>query len=244
MSQISYDGAAVPVREDIPQAESLIWEQLARPGNWWTGAERVAIAGEVRKARECSLCSERKQALSPEAVQGPHDSIGVLPEAAVDLVHRVVTDSGRLSKSWFERTLASGLTDAQCVEIIGVVVAVVSIDSFCRALGVPLHRLPESQPGAPSRYRPPGAELEGAWVPMIQPSKLSPHEADLYRGRTGNVIRAMSLVPDAVRMMKTLSAAHYLEVEDVGRPSVGRSLARSQMELLAGRVSALNECFY
>jgi len=244
MSQISYEGAPVPVREDIPQAEGRSWERLASPGNWWTGAERVAIAGEVRKARECALCAERKQASSPEAVQGHHDSPGVLPEAAVDVVHRVVTDSSQLSKSWFERTLASGLSDAQYVEIVGVVVAVVSIDSFCRALGVPLHPLPEPEPGGPSRYRPPGAALEGAWVPMIQPGKLSEREADLYPGRTGNVIRALSLVPDAVRMLKDLSAAHYLPVADVGNPGVGRALDRSQMELLAGRVSALNECFY
>jgi hypothetical protein len=69
-------------------------------------------------------------------------------------------------------------------------------------------------------------------------------EADLWHGRAGNVIRAMSLVPEAVRDLKTLSAAHYVTTEQVTDPRARRTLSRPQIELVAGRVSALNECFY
>src|SRR5207249_196008 len=61
---ISYDSAAVPVREDLVLAHARQWERLARPGTWWTGAERVAIAGEVRSAVTCELCRQRKASLS------------------------------------------------------------------------------------------------------------------------------------------------------------------------------------
>ena len=56
----------------------------------------------------------------------------------------------------------------------------------------------------------------------------------------------MSLVPDAVRTLNDLSSVHNLANRNVRRAGVDRggALSRSQMELLAGRVSALNRCYY
>ncbi len=246
MSAISYDSAPVPVREDLPAAHRRAWRRLAEPGTWWTGAERVALAAEVRNARQCRMCAERRKALSPNGVAGEHTALDALPAAAVEVVHRLTTDNGRLSRAWFEKTLAAGLDETHYVEIIGVVVTVLSIDSFCRGIGVPLHPLPEPVPGEPSRRRPAGARQESAWVPMISERRATGPEADLYGGmsRTGNVIRAMSLVPEEVRGLTDLSNAHYLAPKALMDLSAGRSLDRTQIELIAGRVSALNECFY
>jgi hypothetical protein len=59
------------------------------------------------------------------------------------------------------------------------------------------------------------------------------------------VIRAMSVAPDEVRTLGDLSAVHYLPMADVPNPRASRGhLTRPQMELVAGRVSALNGCFY
>jgi len=59
------------------------------------------------------------------------------------------------------------------------------------------------------------------------------------------VIRAMSLVPDEVRTLHDVSAAHYLPMGQVRDPSAATgALNRMQMELIAGRVSALRRCFY
>jgi hypothetical protein len=245
MSDLSYADAPVPVRDDLPAAHQRQWQRLAEPGAWWTGAERVAIAAEVRNVANCPLCRERKAAPAPPAVDGQHAALGALSDAAVDVIHRVVSEPGRLSSSWFEKTCPAGLSDGQYVELIGVVVTVVSIDSFCRGIGVPLHPLPEPVPGEPSRYRPPAARLEGAWVPMIPVGNATGEESDLWtRGRTGNVIRALSLVPDEVRGLKDLSEAHYLSPEQMMDLRRGRTLDREQIELVAGRVSALRECFY
>jgi hypothetical protein len=246
MPDISYHTALVPVRDDFAAAHARFWTRLAAPGAWWTGAERVAIAAEVRHARHCVLCQTRQQALTPAAVTGPHDHLGVLPDAAVDVIHRVVTDPGRLSRKWYQATIDAGLSAEQYVELLGTLVATVSIDSFCRGIGVPLHPLPVPQPGAPSQYRPPGAVQEDAWVPMIPVERAIGAEADLYGGQAvGNVIRAMSLVPDEVRTLCDLSAAHYLPMGQVRDPSATMgTLSRMQMELIAGRVSALRQCFY
>jgi hypothetical protein len=246
MQALSYRAALVPVRDDFAAAHTRFWQRLAAPGAWWTGAERVTIAAEVRYARHCALCQARKAALTPAAVAGHHDHLGALPEVTVEVIHRVVTDPGRLSRTWFQETLVAGLSAEQYVEILGTLVALVSIDSFCRGIGVPLHPLPEPQPGAPSSYRPPGAIQEDAWVPMIPVDRATGAEADLYGGQAvGNVIRAMSLVPDEVRTLCDLSAAHYLPMGQVRDPSASvGALNRMQMELIAGRVSALRQCFY
>jgi hypothetical protein len=218
---------------------------LARPGAWWSGEERVAIAAEVRLARNCALCRERKQAVSPNAVQGVHDSAGKLTEPAVEVIHRIATDPGRLTRAVYEQALAAGLSDGQYVEILGTVVTLVSIDAFCLAIGTPVHPLPEPVPGEPSQYRPASAKSGEAWVPMIPAADAQAAESDLWPGgRTGNVIRAMSLVPDEVRGLKDLSAAYYLPIESMGDMSFSRAIGRAQIELVAGRVSALNECFY
>ncbi len=239
-----YTDLSLPIPEEMRAAHRRAWERLAAPGAWWNGAERVALAAEVRAARECALCRERKAALSPHAVAGEHEGTSLLPAAAVDVVHRIATDPGRLTKSWYEKTLAAGLSAEQYVELLGVVVTLVNLDALHRALGVEPEPLPEPVAGEPSRARPPIVQ-GGAWVPWIE---LGCDEArTLYAGapRVANVLRALSLVPDAVRQLKELSTVHYLPMDKVADPRAGLpTLSRPQMELVAGRVSALNECFY
>jgi hypothetical protein len=98
-----YADCAFPVRSDIPTAHRWAWSRLSSPGTWWRGEQRVAIADEVRAADRCKFCSERRDALSPDVVDGAHDSrpqSRCLPDAAVDAVHRITTDAGRLTQSF------------------------------------------------------------------------------------------------------------------------------------------------
>ena len=164
------------------------------------------------------------------------------------MIHRVTTDPGRLSKDWYERLLADGVEDTHYVEALGVVVRTVSVDSFCRGLGIPPHPLPTPIPGEPSRRRPPQAQMDAAWVPMIPSGQETGPDADIYWGQPApNVLRAMSLVPDEVRAsIHTLIVTHYMEFAQTMDPTSngGRAISRAQIELLASRVSALNQCFY
>ena len=248
MMQFDYTTAQVEIRSDMPEAYREVWQMIARPGNWWTGEDRIAIVAEARHAKDCQLCADRKKALSPFSLKGEHASVTNLPAAAIDAVHRIVTDVSRLTESWLQNSYQEGMTDGKYVELLGIVVAVTSIDGFHRAMGLPLESLPEPVPGEPTRYRPAGAEDMGAWVDMVPPHAVTEGEIDIYDGRkqSGNVIAAMSLVPDAVRMLKILSAVQYLEMQQVANPATngGRELSRSQIELLAGRVSSLSDCFY
>ncbi len=247
--EISYAHAPVPVRADIPAAHTKIWQKLAEPGTWWTGAERVAIAAEVRKARQCQFCTARKSALSPSAIEGKHDTEGVLSEVVLEMIHRISTDSGRLSKEWYEQLSAQGLQDTHYIETLGVLVRTISIDTFCRGIGVPHHPLPSPRAGTPLQRRPPQAQLNGAWVAMFPNGPVTGPDADLYADRpvTGPVLRALSLVPDEVRLsILTLLPAQYMDPFSVRDPQAdsGRAINRPQMELLASRVSVLSQCFY
>jgi len=246
MSVISYAGAPYEVRADLVDAHRTYWARLAAPGTWLTGAERVAVAAQVRQARHCELCARRKAALSPYAEAGEHDAAGDLPPAWVELVHRVVTDPARLSKSWFDGLVAQGVDHARYVEILGTLVEVLLIDEFCRGLGLAPHPLPEPQPGEPSRYTPANATLGEAWVPMIPRIIDEGPEADLWATRGGNVIRALSLVPDEVRHMLALLKVHYLDNDAIWNmaQSPQGTLTRPQTEVVATRVSSHNDCFY
>jgi len=236
-----------PIRDDLAAAHARTWTRLARPGTWWDGAARVAIVAETRQASLCALCRRRKEALSSFAIKGTHDSLGQLPEIAVEVVHRILTDPARLSERWYRGVIAGELTEAQYVEIVSVVAQTVAIDTMARGLGLDVPPLPHPEPGSPSRYGPAGAKPGGAWVPWVEPADVSEGEAGLYPNNRppANIMKAMSLVPDEVRSFFDLVTHQYLPAE-VMRDFAHeyRAISHSQIELLAARVSALNRCLY
>ena len=249
MEAFAYSNSPWRIRPDLPDAFRYTWKKFAEPGTWLTGAERVAIAGEVRNAQSCELCSVRKASLSPFAAEGDHDGDhGPLSSLQVDVAHRLTTDASRLTESWLDQCGDAGVSREMYVEILSVVVSTLAIDSFHHCLGFDLEPLPDACAGEPSRYRPAQAKEGPAWVPMVDVKEVAESDADIYEGmeRNANVISAMSLVPDAVRLLNEQSAAMYLKVADVANPATsgGRALTRPQIELIAGRVSALNDCFY
>lgn len=253
MTFFNYADSPYPIRSDIKVAHREYWNTLAGPGAWWSGKERIAIAGQVRNATHCAYCSERKQALSPYNFPGEHrheavasEADTILPSIAIDAVHRIVTDQTRITQRYIDANIEAGLTEEQYVELAGVVVAVFSIDEFNRGLGLELETLPTARSGEPTHYRPAQAVRGTGFVSMIPADGATGAEADLWQGRTANVLRALTLVPDSLRDWYKLAAAQYLTIEDMSN-FVGqqdRHINRMQMELIAGRVSSVSECFY
>ena len=82
---------------------------------------------------------------------------------------------------------------------------------------------------------------------MIPADGATGKEADLWRnGQTANVLRALSLVPDGLRSWQKVAAEQYLSpgrMMQFAAPT-GRAINRMQIELVAGRVSSISECFY
>ncbi len=242
-ASLDYSAANAAIRDDLRAAHAMVLEHFSRPGCWFSGAERIAIAAESRLALGCPLCRERKAALSPEHAQGKHATTGALKLPLVELIHRVRTDSGRLSRRFFDATIAAGVSDGEYVEAVGIVAFAAGLDFLCRALGVPVLPLPDALPGAASRQRPSGLAEGIAWVPLLAPEAASGRDADVFGGAdfVPNIVRALSLVPDHVRVLRKWSDAHYVALRDL---TARRAIDRPQIELVAARVSALNECFY
>lgn len=233
----------------FPQtAEALAaqWPSLAAPGDWWTGAERVSLIEETRNARSCVLCAERKDAVSPYAVARSHEGNGVLPAAAVDAVHRVSTDPGRLSSRWFEECQQAGLEAAAVVELGGLVSTVQLADTLAIALDQELLPVPEAQAGEPTRTLPAGLSIRGGWAPMVEPEQAEGVYKTFFENlerRAGfvyNVVRALSASPTAWSGFFQTFLPNY--ATDGPMPEGG--LTRVQVELLASSTSAFNDCFY
>jgi alkylhydroperoxidase family enzyme len=241
-----FEPSSLTIREPLASECRRAWERLASPGTWWSGAERIALATESRRARECGLCRARKEALSPYTVDGAHDTSGALPPAAVEAVHRITTDAGRLTRKWLEGLFAQGLAEEQYVEIVGVVAVITALDTLDLSLGLPERALPAPRPGKPTQSRPAGARRDLAWVSTVAPEDLRPGDVDPYAVHgVKNIHRALSLVPQEVLNFFDLDVELYLkdhEIRDFTREF--RALTHVQMELLAGRVSSLNGCYY
>jgi hypothetical protein len=232
---------AITIRPDLSAAITRALDHIASPGAWWTGAERLAIVTEVRRAFHCPLCAERKAALSPYGVAGEHDGDSTLPAAIIDMVHRIASDPGRISKRLYDDTIAAGIEAPRYAETLGVIVRTVNMEYFYRALGLASPDLPAAQAGDPSGRVPDGLAEGEAWLPML------PTRHAEFDGRAlPNVGRAMSSAPAEVLAMADLATAEYMDMSHVADPTYepGRAINRSQMELIAGRVSAINECFY
>jgi len=248
MSSIQPVDSPLHIRDDLAAAQAQMLACLTEPGTWWTGTERRAIALEARAARDCALCVERKAALSPFSVDGFHDGPAELDTAVVDVIHRIVTDPGRLARSWYKGVIAdSGLTPERYVELVAATVIMNAVDVFARAVGYASPALAKVTAGAPSKERPLSATVEGAWVPQI------PVGGDdwtaLYEDRVSvpQIGRALSLVPAEVNLLNLVLASHYMQLDKVTNTKhiePGRAIDRLQMELVASRVSAVNECFY
>jgi len=241
-----YLGADVEIRDDIKASHREMLTYLVSPGPWFSGAERRSIALESRNAASCALCSERKESLSPEHPAGEHTRVSDLPEPLVEMAHRIRRDPQRLSRPWFEKMLASGLSEGQYAEAVGVVTFTAGLDYFCLALGIYPFEFPQARAGEPSGYRPDGLREGIAWLSILAPEDAAGPEENLYEEAefVPNIARALSQIPDHVRCLQDESRSHYLAISELGDPMIGRDLDRLQMELVASRVSALNECFY
>ncbi len=241
-----FDPTPLPIRAGLAVERERAWERLAAPGTWWNSATRLAIAAEVRNASICLLCRERKAALSPYTIDGTHHGLGALSEPIIEITHRVATDAGRITQAWIDSLHVAGVTDEQYIETVGVVSLVTALDTFDHALGLTRRPLPPIQPGEPTRHRPAWAKRDLAWVPTVAPEVLTADDPDPYSVHGAkNIHRAMSLVPQEVINFFDLDVELYLkdhEIRDFATEH--RALTHAQIELIAGRVSALNGCYY
>ena len=221
-SEETWGPQAAYVRHDIVHAHRQTWKAIASAGSFWSDVDRLEIAKQARAAR-----SQRSDL--PFNRSYPDSRLN---RNTLETVRKVAADAGKIDRLWAKKQIAS-IGDGPYAELVAIVASVSAVDAFSEALGRPREMLPKATGGSCSGVKSDNATDIGGYLPMVDP----------WDGP--NVSRALSLVP----------AANALFMQNVSSMYVGRGggfndmvwdgpLSRPQAELLAARVSSVNECFY
>jgi hypothetical protein len=222
---------SVTVRDDLVDAHGLAWEHIAAPGSWWSGAERVELAGTAL------LAIADPDPLAPWiGVTGRLGSDLVAPRVAHDIAYRLARHAGTMTDDVY-RAVAAELGELRYVELCAIVSTTAAVAYFCRNIGVTVPPLPAPSEGRPTGARP--ARLARArlnWVPVAEPAD-----------HVAAVVQAYTAVPGEHRNTWRMADAQYMPELDMVDPRWSRrrgGLSRAQMELVAARLTRLRECFY
>ena len=188
-----------------------------------TYANLAAPGAHWTGAERLAMVAITRQAHNQE-LSGPG-----LPPPAVEAVRVLAAHPADARRSWVETLTAHGLDHSRYVELLGVVARAVGTDTFFEALGLPLRPLPEPVTGEPTGQIATEARAGKGWVPMV--------------GGT-SITQALSLVPSENAELEQFHGSMYLAFDQMSDPTFTRGLTRPQMELVAARTSAVNECFY
>lgn len=213
----------IAISADHTHAIEATRDRLSHSGTWWNAEQMRAVVARA-DARS------RQRALPPWTHELP-DAGELLPAEAIAVIDRIAGDPAAVDTDWAAEQIEA-LGDAPYVELVGTVAVAVALRIHADAVGADAEPIVvASEPGEPSRDRPDGVGHIGAHVPMLDPFPFA------------NVARALSLVPSANQTFYTLvrpmySAAGFEELV------WNTPLSRPQVELVAARVAAMNECFY
>ena len=237
-----YSDSEYPVDAALQKIHEVQLNALGGPGTWLTGIQRVALVEEIRAARiEAGV---QETAGLPAPVGGDAD----LSPVAKRVAREVAVSPAAIVREFYEQAVEDGLSDAEYVEVVGIASRVANLDIIARGIGVPPRAIGTPRGGEPVRRRPSTAIAEGAWVDTVP---AGPRGGDDAREQYGEammpfIIRALSLVPAETLAHLELEEAQYLPLWRFAEFDYQHheGLTRPQVEVVAGRVSAINECFY
>ncbi len=236
-----YQDSEYPVRADIEATHALQMDHLGQPGTWGSGVQRIAVALETRKA-----CYEAKTQEDSETETPACDV--ELPDFIRELIRKLAVSPADFQENSYESARKGGLSDEEYVEIVGIVSRLTDMDTFARGLGVPLRPLPAAKKGQPSKVRPAIAHKDHAWVPTVPNYPEGGEDAEKIYGKEYKpyILRALSLVPEEMHQHIALEEVQYLPMANIMVKDYEHheGFTRFHSETIAGRISALNECFY
>jgi hypothetical protein len=221
------------VRDDLVEAHRLAWEHVSAPGSWWSGAERVELAGTVL------LALADTDPLPPwvgVTSTGRLDSDLIAPRQAHDVAYRLARHAGSMTSDVY-RAVATELGELLYVELCAIVSTVAAVAHFCRNIGVAVPPLPAPIEGRPTGIRPERlVRAQFNWVPVAEPAD-----------QVAAVVQAYTAVPGEQLNTWRMADAQYMPQPEMVNPEWSRrpgGLSRAQMELVAARLTRLRDCFY
>lgn len=229
------------VDDVLSAAHTHCRDALGTTGTWWTGAERADLVADIRAARVAAGVAEPH---GDAAASGSEVASGIASEVA----RAVALRPHALDLDFYRAARAAGLGEEEYVETVAVAALTCDLDIFARGLGIAPLRVRTVETGEPTRTRPASARAEGAWVDTVPAGRRGGDDSKALYGDAMMpfIIRALSLVPAETRVHLDTEQAQYLPLQhfaDFGYQHHA-GLSRAQVEVVAGRVSALNECFY
>ncbi len=141
----------------------------------------------------------------------------------------VAADAEGIDESGIASLEASGLNRLAFLEVAGVVARLSTIDWYARGVGAESPALPTASTDPPTAHVSARAQITDAWVPMVGPSSAP---------------RTLDALPFEGDALRDLHEPTYLAMTDIETWDLADALTRSQIEVVATRVSYLNECFY
>ncbi len=220
------------IRPDLDAAHRRAWDELGRPGTWWTGRQRVELAGTAVTAMTGD--DPLPPWITPSSVDGRLPTAPAAPITAHDAIHRIAAHAGTLTEPWY-REMSEALGDLAYVEIVGIACTVAAVVAFRRAAGLEPWTLPEPVDGEPSEETP--AELVPTALNWVRVTPAAEPRAA--------VVQAFTSVPAEDARLWRLAAAQYIPNLEMVDPRWTRgTLTRPQIEVVATRVAQLRECFY
>mgnify|MGYP006233677793 FL=1 len=214
------------VSEEIVNSFQIVWEYLGQPGDWWSGPQRIEIAEEVRRSAPRPLWDR-----PPSLADLPDTLNGELSLFEQGVVERVTADPSSIDQATCDY-IVERLGEDKYAELASIVTQIVPIDHLHDALGIEREKLPLAAEGNIGMHRPVGLVNGVGFLPTL-PADGLPHVA---------VSLGLALADNARRML--LVRAMYSGQSFGEMIWTHRSLSRPQVELVAARTSALNECFY
>ena len=147
------------------------------------------------------------------------------------VVERVTVEPSSINREMYTQ-IVERIGEDKYAELAALVSQIVPIDHLHDALGIEREKLPIATNGDMAMERPEGLVSDVGFLPTL-PSEGLPHVA---------VALSLALADNARRML--LVRAMYSGQSFGEMVWTHRSLSRPQIELVAARTSALNECFY
>ncbi len=151
------------------------------------------------------------------------------PTSLEEVARLVAHHASTITADTVDAIEAAGIDRTTYVEIVGIVSRVVATDTFDRGIGRSRRALPDAFDGSPSREPVTDARRRGGWVPTV--------------GAIGPPTALTSVRREAADQ-EALHEVLYLSYRGMADLDATRGLHRSQMELVAARVSLVNDCFF
>lgn len=237
-----YSTSRFPVSPEIEKLHERELETMSKTGTWWRAGERHDIALSARAARVAA----GTQAAAAEAA-----TVMTAPAPALTVARELADGGAAIDADWYAARRAEGLGEEEYVETVGVVARLAQLDVFARAIGLP--PAPLAAPAAndePPSERPAEAIDEGFYTASIPAGEAGGDTGRRIYGtdykNAANILRSLSLVPAEARRLNIIAGAQYMTLQnllDFGY-SPFPTLSRPQLELVAAKVSAINQCFY